>query len=81
MTLDPKDLYENLATFGFEFGPTFQALRQVYFSNDGEAIATIDPRDWMAKVRESESVQNHVIHPTALDAVIHLTVVAYSKGT
>ncbi len=79
--LNSQELYENLASFGFWFGDTFQTLKHVRFSDDHRATAETDPREWMAKVPESSWVQDHVIHPTALDAVMHLTIVALSKGT
>ncbi|QSZ36869.1 hypothetical protein DSL72_006752 [Monilinia vaccinii-corymbosi] len=79
--LDSKDLYENLASFGFGFGHTFQALKQVRWNNECEATACLDPREWMKKVKDSRITLDHVIHPTALDAVMHLTAVAESKGT
>ncbi|KAI9742337.1 MAG: hypothetical protein M1818_003870 [Claussenomyces sp. TS43310] len=79
--LDSEDLYTNLASFGMGFGPTFQALKQVRYSNEEEASAILDPREWMGKVKDSHLTQDHVIHPTALDAVMHLTAVADSRGT
>ena len=79
--LDPQDLYENLATFGFWFGPSFRMLKNVHFGNDYAATATVDPREWVTKIPESHLVQDHVIHPTALDAMLHLTVVALTNGT
>lgn len=79
--LHPQDLYANLAAFGFWFGPSFQMLKQVRFSSDYSATATIDPREWMTKVSGSHLIQDHVIHPIALDAMIHLTVVASTNGT
>ncbi|EDN95526.1 hypothetical protein SS1G_11404 [Sclerotinia sclerotiorum 1980 UF-70] len=79
--LDSKDLYENLASFGFGFGPTFQALKQVRWNNECEATACLEPREWMKKVKDSHITLDHVIHPTALDAVMHLTAAAESKGT
>jgi len=79
--LHSRDLYQNLAAYGMEFGGAFQALQQVYFSSDSKATAILNPRDWMAKVPGSDAIQDHVVHPTALDAVIHLTAVALSNGT
>ena len=79
--LDPEDLYENLENYGFSFGPSFQALTQVYFGNSANATATLDPREWLSKVDGGHQTQDHVIHPTTLDAVMHLTAVALSNGT
>ncbi|PYH88158.1 ketoacyl-synt-domain-containing protein [Aspergillus ellipticus CBS 707.79] len=79
--IDSSALYENLAKYGFGFGPAFQTLRNVYYNQAGEATALIDPRDWTAKVKDSHLVQDHVIHPTALDALLHLTAVGESSGS
>ena len=74
-----KEMYENLDKFGMSFGPTFQTLREVSVSDEGEASATINVHDWITKV-PIDSYQSHVIHPTALDGVFHLTIVALSNG-
>lgn len=78
-TVEPKELYENLEAFGYGFGPTFQRLQKISFNNDFEATATINPHERVSK-SSNDPVQAHVIHPTVLDAVFHLTLVALSKG-
>ena len=77
--IESIELYENLEALGYGFGPAFQTLKEVSFTTDGSAVATIDPQDWISKV-PSSAVQDHVIHPTALDGFFHLTSVAQSKG-
>ena len=80
-SISSKQMYENLATFGFEFGPTFQTLKNIGFSEQGYASAYIDTREWQTKVPSIASkIQSHIIHPTALDAIFHLTVTAISRG-
>ena len=39
----------------------------------------INVHDWTTKV-PLDSYQSHVIHPTALDGVFHLSIVALSDG-
>ena len=78
-TVDSRELYDNWESFGFSFGPAFQTLRQVSFSENGEAVAIIDLFDWIAKIPSGASM-DHVIHPTALDGIFHLTIAALSKG-
>ncbi|ERF74612.1 hypothetical protein EPUS_00742 [Endocarpon pusillum Z07020] len=76
-----KQLYDNLASFGFNFGPTFQNLKDVSYGHKGEATASVALRDWMEKVpKGTEIIQPHVIHPTTLDSVFHLAVVGLTKG-
>jgi acyl transferase domain-containing protein/NADPH:quinone reductase-like Zn-dependent oxidoreductase/SAM-dependent methyltransferase len=76
-----KQMYENLASFGFQFGSTFQTLKDVRFNEQGYATASIDTHEWKMKVPSGASkIQSHLIHPTALDAVFHITVTAISRG-
>jgi hypothetical protein len=37
-----KQMYDNLARFGFEFGPTFRTLNAVSFGEIGEGTASIN---------------------------------------
>lgn len=79
--VDSKQMYENLETFGFGFGQTFQSLHDTFYSESGKATATIQLNDWMNKVpADAKDIQQHVIHPTALDGVFHLTVAAITRG-
>ena len=81
IAVNSKQMYENLDKLGFNFGPTFQTLEDVSYNNDGEATATIQLHDWKKKVStEVRNIQEHVIHPTALDGVFHLTVTAITRG-
>ena len=79
--VDSKQMYENLETFGFGFGPTFQSLHDTFYSESGKATATVQLYEWMNKVPAgARDTQQHVIHPTALDGVFHLTVAAITRG-
>lgn len=78
-TVDTRQLYENLGSMGFKFGPPFQTLEKVRYSNNGDAMATIQLREWENRVKDNR-VQPHVIHPAPLDGVFHLAIVASSKG-
>lgn len=76
-----KQLYENLNDFGFYFGSTFQTLKNISYSDSGEAKATLELREWTKKVDGAgNNIQSHVIHPTALDGIFQLTMVAITKG-
>ena len=79
--VDSKQMYQNFKAFGLAFGPTFQSLQEVSYSNHGEAIATVRLHAWKEKVSsEQQDIQKHVIHPTALDGVFQLTVTAFTRG-
>ena len=79
MTLSSRQFYEVLNESGLTYGPTFQTVRQVRFTDDGDATGTIDTRDWMAKVPDS-SIQPHRIHPTTLDGILQIAYPALTKG-
>ncbi len=80
-TVDSKQLYQNWASFGIPFGPTFQTLKEVSYGDMGESSAKFYVHDWTSKVpKGTDNIQPHVIHPTALDATFHLPLVGLSKG-
>ena len=79
--VDPRDAYENLESYGFAFGPTFQALSNIQHNQLKEATAILDPRQWLEKVDPGQAGEDHVIHPTSLDAFMHLTAIAESDGS
>ncbi|KAL8893510.1 MAG: hypothetical protein Q9192_005191 [Flavoplaca navasiana] len=79
--VDSAQMYSNLDEYGFGFGPTFQTLDEISYNDEGEATATIDLHAWKNKVpAETRVIQQHVIHPTSLDGVFHLTVTAITRG-
>lgn len=81
IAVNSRQMYENLDKLGFNFGHTFQTLRDISYNNDGEATATIQLHKWREEVaEEARNIQEHVIHPTALDGVFHLTVTAITGG-
>ncbi|KAL8721435.1 MAG: hypothetical protein Q9225_001880 [Loekoesia sp. 1 TL-2023] len=66
--VNSKQMYDSLNAFGFGFGPNFQTLDEVSYSEDGDATATISLGAWKNKVpAETRETQRHVIHPTDLD--------------
>ena len=76
-----KRLYEVAKVAGYDFGPTFQTLNEVFYNQNGEAVASLCVHDWVGKVPvHARLVQDYVIHPTALDGVFQTTVVAMSAG-
>ncbi|KUJ12390.1 uncharacterized protein LY89DRAFT_722023 [Mollisia scopiformis] len=75
VAVDSKQLYHNLETYGFCFGPSFQTLEAVRYSKTGKATASIS-----LQKSACQETQDHVIHPTALDGLFHLTAVAVSQG-
>ncbi|PYI06694.1 hypothetical protein BO78DRAFT_429440 [Aspergillus sclerotiicarbonarius CBS 121057] len=80
-TISSSHVYDNLADYGFGFGPTFQGLQDVHYNMDREATAIINLGQWNEKVKHSDLTQDHLIHPTALDALMQTTAVAESRAT
>ncbi|KAL4860796.1 hypothetical protein BDV12DRAFT_208828 [Aspergillus spectabilis] len=61
-TVDVSVVYKHFREVGLDFGPTFQTLSKVNFSADGQVVAGHNPR------------QDHLIHPTTLDAFIQVLI-------
>lgn len=75
-----KQFYQNLSNYGFQYGPTFQLLRKIRFNQNGQARGTIDPDGWRHH-NPPGVMQDHVIHPTALDCLGQVSMAAISNGS
>lgn len=78
MTMSSKQLYDELNRRGLDYGPVFRSLKNIRFNNCGESTAVVDLHEWMSKT--SDRIQQHVIHPAALDAIFQLCYPAVSRG-
>ncbi|KAK1983490.1 hypothetical protein LZ30DRAFT_588193 [Colletotrichum cereale] len=74
-----EQLYGNMNKMGFAYGPYFSQLRQVSYSSSGHAAATTVLRGYTNKMPYAAE-DPCVIHPTTLDALLHLQTVALSLG-
>ncbi|KAL9121038.1 MAG: hypothetical protein Q9187_002404 [Circinaria calcarea] len=74
-----NQLYEVLENSSYSFGPTFQTLHDISCNDENEATALVKLSEWTTKVPKCQ-VQEHLIHPTALDGVLQITGVALTKG-
>ena len=74
--IDEKQLYKTLNESGFGFGPSFQPLRNGSFSHKDEARADVELYQWPAQ----NHPQPHVVHPTTLDGILHLSIAALARG-
>lgn len=75
--IDPQRMYQFLRQSGIDYGPSFQAIKNLHCSSGSETIADIDIFEY---THHSTGSQRHVIHPATLDAVTHLMFAALSKG-
>ena len=78
--LKSEAFYSNLRANGFEYGPAFQALKDIRYSKSGRATATVKLDGWKDRMNVGV-IQDHVIHPTTLDGILQLTMAAISNGT
>jgi acyl transferase domain-containing protein/NADPH:quinone reductase-like Zn-dependent oxidoreductase len=72
---DHDKLYDALRKSGYDFGSSFQLLRNGMFANK-EGRADVQLYEWPADTFP----QQHIIHPCTLDAILHLTVASYAEG-
>lgn len=72
-TILSKPFYEFLRNCGYGYGPSFQRIQDIQYSpNSGEALAQVS--------LYQDSAQPYAIHPTTLDAIMHLQFAATSSG-
>ncbi|KAL1970828.1 hypothetical protein VTN77DRAFT_2662 [Rasamsonia byssochlamydoides] len=68
--------YENLSTIGLDFGPLFQNIYDVKVNKGkGEATAWIRVPE-VSKVMPKNFTHPHLIHPSTMDSMMHLSVAA-----
>lgn len=75
-TIDPVLLYKTLRSCGFGFGQAFQPLKNGSFSTDYKARSDVKLYQWPT----DQYPQKHVVHPTTLDGILHLSVAALAHG-
>ncbi|KAL8891066.1 MAG: hypothetical protein Q9215_001837 [Flavoplaca cf. flavocitrina] len=78
--VNSSQFYDSLARCGYDFGPAFQNLGNIRFTEDGEAAANVLLDGWTGKIESHPDIAPHVIHPTTLDAFFQLSVTAHSQG-
>jgi NADPH:quinone reductase-like Zn-dependent oxidoreductase/SAM-dependent methyltransferase len=69
-------LYQCLRESGFQFGPTFHTILEGKSSIAHQARSLIQVYSWP----EDQYPQPHVVHPTTLDGILHLSAAALSEG-
>lgn len=76
--IDKGHFYAFCEDRGIRFGPSFQALKNIHWDGDNVSVASLDlpSRSRVAKVQTGDSP----VHPTALDAAVHLIFAQFTKG-
>lgn len=72
-------MYEYMQHIGLEYGRAFQALEQISSNSEGVARGKVSVFQWSAQ-EIAHHMQPHIIHPTTLDTVFQLMIVALSKN-
>jgi NADPH:quinone reductase-like Zn-dependent oxidoreductase/SAM-dependent methyltransferase len=70
-------IYKFLQKYGLDYGPSFQCMKNARYTENKEASASIEVSAGLQRYKESDV---HVIHPTALDSIIQLTLLSLTNG-
>ncbi|PKY05111.1 KR-domain-containing protein [Aspergillus campestris IBT 28561] len=72
-SVDTKKFYEELIEYGYQYGPAFAAITALTRNNASSQHLVSKIRTFVGtSAKDSQVVQPHTIHPTTLDAVIHM---------
>ncbi|KAJ4422555.1 putative PKS/NRPS-like protein biosynthetic cluster [Gnomoniopsis sp. IMI 355080] len=76
--IDTGLFYKFCADRGVRFGSAFQLLKDIHWDGSDISVATLNvpPRSSVTKLQSGESP----VHPTALDAAVHLIFTQFTKG-
>jgi hypothetical protein len=77
--IGPGQFYDHLSGYGLNFGPSFKALTNIQFNEEGDATGTVNLRTWASNCSQNE-IRPHIIHPAALDAILQLSFLSLTKG-
>ena len=78
-SLTTDEVYDFFEKSGLEYGPAFKLLRETFSDGGDLAIATIEiSREPQNEADNTED--GYLVHPTTLDAFIHLLYIGLSKG-
>ncbi|KAA8646574.1 Type I Polyketide synthases (Type I PKS) [Aspergillus tanneri] len=71
VSIDPAAFYYILASSGYQYGPAFRAITALHSDNGKHTELLSDVQTYRETSGENLKAEQHVIHPTTLDAVIH----------
>lgn len=73
VSVDTTKFYEELIEYGYQYGPAFAAITSLTRNNASSQDIVSTIRTFVGNsAKDSQVVQPHTIHPTTLDAVIHM---------
>ncbi|KAL8902861.1 MAG: hypothetical protein Q9207_004326 [Kuettlingeria erythrocarpa] len=79
-SMDRKSIYEYMLSTGLAYGTSFQAIQNVSYDDSGIACGCVNTFRTIAP-EVAAAAQVHVIHPTTLDGLFQLILIALSKST
>ncbi|KAL8658296.1 MAG: hypothetical protein Q9226_001112 [Calogaya cf. arnoldii] len=79
-SMDRKSIYDYMLSTGLGYGTSFQALQNVFYDDNGTACGYVNTLETTAP-EVAAAAQAHVIHPTTLDGLFQLILMALSKST
>ena len=74
-----EQMYQHFVSNGLTYGPAFQALDELAWDGNHNAIGKLKTFKW-TREQSRHSRQAHVVHPTTLDAAGQLMWVGLTKG-
>lgn len=77
--IEPSVYYQNIINLGIEFGPAFQRLKHIRYTDSDVVSGSIDIDGWNNGAEVPEATQ-YVIHSTDLEAILGIGLVATSDG-
>jgi NADPH:quinone reductase-like Zn-dependent oxidoreductase/SAM-dependent methyltransferase/aryl carrier-like protein len=77
-TLPNDYFYQVLSNSGLEYGPSFRGVGAVKGDYGGRATGIIDLHHW--ETHATERIEEHLIHPTALDSILHMALFTLFKS-
>lgn len=71
-----SEIYDAFTNAGLAYGPFFEGVREVLWNGNGGATGVVDLQQWRSLYEGF--ADSHLIHPTALDAILQMTFPAFS---
>ncbi|KAL8971948.1 MAG: hypothetical protein Q9183_000811 [Haloplaca sp. 2 TL-2023] len=79
-TLDHKGVYDSLLSIGLSYGPSFQAIQDVCHDKVDSVCGHVSSLEAVAP-EVAASAQVNIIHPTTLDSLFQLIILALAQSS
>lgn len=79
-TLDRKGIYDFLLSIGLSYGASFQAIQDAFYDESGNVCGHVGTLKAVAP-EVAASAQAHIIHPTTLDGLFQLIMLALAQAS